>query len=289
MPNPIAGPAASALSSLTPSQIQFIRDLPKAELHAHLNGSIPISCLQLLAKDRLEGDTTTLSDVVQKGLKVFEREEGVTLDRIDDFFTLFPAIYALTSTRECLMTATRAVLVEFLGPVDGSSSSSECTYLELRTTPRDTTKAPEAKGQGMTRREYLDAVLDEVERYDKDRAALIISVDRRMSPHDVDHIVELAKSLKSEGRRVVGVDLCGDPLQGNMEDFMPILCKVNEASLGLTLHIAETTSNTSEDTNTLLACNPSRLGHATFLNNSEQATVLEKKMAIEICLTSNLL
>jgi adenosine deaminase len=40
---------------------------------------------------------------------------------------------------------------------------------------------------------------------------------------------------------------------------------------------------------TLLQAEPSRLGHATFLSKAAQDLVLSKKIAIEICLSSNLL
>ena len=74
-----------------------------------------------------------------------------------------------------------------------------------------------------------------------------------------------------------------------MADFQPLLRGVREAGLGLTLHIAETKDNTTLDTNTLLSMNPSRLGHATFLDAAEQQTILDKKIPVEICLTSNLM
>jgi hypothetical protein len=49
----ISGPAALALNTLSPSQVQFLRLIPKAELHAHLNGSIPITTLNELAAEYL--------------------------------------------------------------------------------------------------------------------------------------------------------------------------------------------------------------------------------------------
>jgi adenosine deaminase len=74
-----------------------------------------------------------------------------------------------------------------------------------------------------------------------------------------------------------------------MAKFRPLLERVRQAGLGLTLHIAETRENTTLDTNTLLASNPSRLGHATFLDEAEQKTILDKKIPVEICLSSNLM
>jgi adenosine deaminase len=190
---PVAGPGAEALSALTLEQISFLRDLPKAELHAHLNGSIPLPVLQKLAQEH--GAST--STVVGAGIE--RLQNGVTLDTIHDFFNLFPAIYELTAAREPLARATCAVLEHFLG-----GRQPQAAYLELRTTPKST--------EHMGRRGYLETVLDEVEKYSEEKVALIVSLDRRMDAADAREVVNLAIQLKGEGRRVVAVDLCGDPL-----------------------------------------------------------------------------
>jgi adenosine deaminase len=51
----------------------------------------------------------------------------------------------------------------------------------------------------------------------------------------------------------------------------------------------QTVENSVEDTLTLLSVPPDRIGHGTFLNDEARALVLEKNIAIELCLTSNLL
>src|ERR1700753_1328227 len=115
--------AAEAKASLSVEDVDFLKSLPKAELHAHLNGCIPLPCLQTLAAKRSESESqsqllnvakeatnisSNINNAISKGLKVLE--QGVTLEEINEFFDLFPAIYALTSTPETLAIATRAVL-----------------------------------------------------------------------------------------------------------------------------------------------------------------------------------
>lgn len=210
------GPGEAALRALTPSQLSFLERLPKAELHAHLNGSIPLSLLQDLAREY-----TPPSDDDAGGVGVVEAGEilanvqrlraGLAFSTIDDFFSLFPAIYALTSTPASLKRVTRATLSHFLDPCLLPSSSTSIStsaaaavaYIELRTTPRETPH--------MSRRVYLETVLDEMETRSPDAAALIVSLDRRMTPDVAQEVLELAIQLRREGRRVVGVDLCGDP------------------------------------------------------------------------------
>ncbi|OSD05756.1 Metallo-dependent hydrolase [Trametes coccinea BRFM310] len=289
----VAGHAAQALASLSPSQLAFLQKLPKAELHAHLNGSIPFPVLQQLATDfqsRSPGsgdpnDATgftapgALPDHVRAGIQ--RLQDGVVLNEIHDFFGLFPAVYALTSTPSALRHATRAVLEHFLEPQSDNGGYPQAAYLELRSTPRET--------PAMSRMQYIETVLDEVERYPPERAALIVSLDRRMDSRVAAECVECAVKLREAGRHVVGVDLCGDPKAGNMNEFEEHFRKAKAAGLGVTLHIAETPECPSPETLQLLSFKPDRLGHATFLDDAAKQIVHTDEMCIEICLSSNLL
>ncbi|KAG2072978.1 Metallo-dependent hydrolase [Suillus decipiens] len=259
----ITGPAAAALASLSPDNVIFLQSLPKAELHAHLNGSIPIETILELAQQypsaSTSAESTEVTDTIEK------LRSGVAFNEISDFFALMRAVYALTSTLEAVTTATRAVLQSFLNPtgISNGAESPQCTYLELRTTPRATTH--------MTRERYLTTVLDEIEMYPPTQTALIVSVDRRMTDMDVEECISLAIEMKNRGRRVVGVDVCGDPRCGDMQSFTRHLSRVKDAGLGLTVHIAEFINNTTEDSLALLSCRPDRLGHATFLSDELKA------------------
>ncbi|KAI0344022.1 adenosine deaminase-like protein [Trametopsis cervina] len=285
MPNTgeITGYAAAALASLSDDQVQFLRNLPKAELHAHLNGCIPISVLKSIADERFSEpllDSSALPDAVRSSIQLLQ--EGVTLNEINDFFGLFPAIYALTSNPKALATAARAVLSLFLESDETiENSQPQAAYLELRSTPRETTE--------MTRTQYLETVLDEVEKYPPQRSALIVSLDRRMDPAVAEEIVDIAVRLRQKGRRIVAVDLCGDPLAGDMKSFEKVFKLAKDGGLAVTMHIAETTDNSVEDTLQLLSYGPDRLGHATFLDGAARQKVFSSNVPVEICLSSNLL
>ncbi|KAI0757458.1 Metallo-dependent hydrolase [Daedaleopsis nitida] len=270
MPHKVAGYAADALQSLTPAQIEFLQKLPKADLHAHLNGCIPFPVLQELANEYQTSATdgkpaSSLPDAVLAGIE--KLQNGIVLNEIDEFFNLFPAIYALTCNPTTLRRATRGVLEHFLSNADGYP---QATYLELRTGPRET--------YAMSRMQYLEAVLDEVEH-----------LDRRMNSRVASECIECAVSLRKAGRRVVGVDLCGDPKAGDMDAFEQHFRAAKEAGLGLTLHIAETRDNPAQETLKLLSFKPDRLGHATFLDDAAKKVVHTDEMCIEMCLSSNLL
>jgi len=230
----IAGAAAAALASLQADDVDFLRGLPKAELHAHLNGSIPIDTILQLAQQYspsiAQSPSYPPSSQDKTVTEVIEcLKSGVYLNEIADFFTLFPAIYELTSTPQAIQIVTNAVLRSFLE--DDDTKSPQCTYLELRTTPRETSH--------MTREEYLETVLVEIEQYPASQAALIVSVDRRMTDRCLEECIDLAIKFKNSGRRVVGIDVCGDPRKGDMQIFTRHILRAKEAGLGLTVHIAE--------------------------------------------------
>jgi adenosine deaminase len=190
----------AAIRALTPSQLAFLEHLPKAELHAHLNGSIPLPILRDLAREYASSPAT--SDDVLAGVQ--RLQAGNSFTDMNDIFFVFPVAHALTSTPTSLKRATRAVLSHFLDPDSTSGSAAgSVEYIELRTTPRVTPH--------MSRRVYLEMVLDEIEARAPDAAALIVSLDRRMTPDDAQEVLALAVQLRREGRRVVGIDLCGDP------------------------------------------------------------------------------
>ncbi|KAG6914374.1 hypothetical protein DXG01_000723 [Tephrocybe rancida] len=65
----ITGPALATLNALSPYQRSFIRSLPKAELHAHLNGLIPIALLQDLAQEHHPSTSSPPSDLSNKAIQ----------------------------------------------------------------------------------------------------------------------------------------------------------------------------------------------------------------------------
>ncbi|EPQ55153.1 hypothetical protein GLOTRDRAFT_129445 [Gloeophyllum trabeum ATCC 11539] len=106
----------------------------------------------------------------------------------------------------------------------------------------------------------------------------------------VEECINLAITLKEEGRRVVGIDLCGDPRAGELQRFVKHFQNAKKSGLGVTVHIAKTADNPASETDDLLhTFAPSRLGHATFLDEEAMKIVFKKDIAAELCLTGNLL
>jgi len=101
------------------------------------------------------------------------------------------------------MQVTRDVVKEF--------AADNVKYLELRTTPRD---VPATR---MTKSSYVASVVAAINAavsLEKDIIVrLLLAIDRRMSPADVEETLKLAESYASQSDGVVvGLDLSGNPV-----------------------------------------------------------------------------
>ncbi|KAM4748585.1 N6-Methyl-AMP deaminase isoform 1-T1 [Rhinophrynus dorsalis] len=249
--------------------LQFYRDLPKVELHAHLNGSISSATMKKLmaSKPHLQ---------IQNGTTMIDKGQKRTLE---ECFQMFRIIHQITDTAEDILLVTKDVIREFAA--DGVK------YLELRSTPRETST-------GMTRRKYVDTVLAGIRQCKEEELDIdvrfLLAIDRRGGPTVAKETVKLAEEyFCSTNEVVLGLDLSGDPTVGHGKDFMEPLSEAKRSGLKLALHLSEIPSQ-QEETELLLGIPPDRIGHGTFLSTSPYSveTVKQKRIPLELCITSNI-
>ncbi|KAG8440408.1 hypothetical protein GDO86_006239 [Hymenochirus boettgeri] len=249
--------------------LQFYRDLPKVELHAHLNGSISTSTMKKLMAHKPHLD-------IQNGMTMIEKGQKRTLE---ECFQMFKIIHQITDTAEDILLVTKDVIKEFAA--DGVK------YLELRSTPRDTS-------MGLTKRSYVETVLEGIKQCKEEDLDIdvryLLSVDRRGGPTVAKETVKLAEEFYcSTNELVLGVDLSGDPSVGHGKDFVDSLSEARRSGLKLALHLSEI-PNQEEETELLLAVPPDRIGHGTFLTASTNIVerVKQQNIPLELCITSNI-
>ncbi|KAI9487295.1 MAG: hypothetical protein EXX96DRAFT_517951 [Benjaminiella poitrasii] len=242
---------------------QFCIELPKIELHAHINGSLSHTTMHQLV-ERKKNQKPELAK-----FKIPD-----SLENIDSFFPLFRFIYQLTDDEESVRIATRNIIQEF--------AKDGVKYLELRTTPRKNDET------GMTKESYVTAVLSALEESQEDIIVrLILSIDRRNSIEEAEEVVDLAAAFKNTNK-IVGIDLCGDVRAGLFEDLKPAFKRAKEEyGFRITLHFNEVEDHLIEAPS-LLSIKPDRLGHATILDDYCRNTIYEQNIPIEVCMTSNL-
>ncbi|XP_054523443.1 adenosine deaminase-like protein isoform X3 [Pan troglodytes] len=247
-----------------PCKTDFYSELPKVELHAHLNGSISSHTMKKLIAQKPDLKIHDQMTVIDKGKK----------RTLEECFQMFQTIHQLTSSPEdilmwkkkkeeaynldcCEFTkVTKDVIKEFAD--DGVK------YLELRSTPR------RENATGMTKKTYVESILEGIKQSKQENLDIdvryLIAVDRRGGPLVAKETVKLAEEffLSTEGT-VLGLDLSGDP----------------------------TIPNQKKETQILLDLLPDRIGHGTFLNSGEGGSldlvdfVRQHRIPLELCLTSN--
>jgi adenosine deaminase len=144
---------------------------------------------------------------------------------------------------------------------------------------------------GLTKDDYVRSILTILTAHNDDdantmRAFLILSIDRRNTPAEAQHVVDLAIQHQSAG--VVGVDLCGDPAKGDVRIFAEAFARAKAAGLKITLHFAELDVSASDvELSTLLSWNPDRLGHVIHVKEEYQEIIKQENTGVELCLSCN--
>lgn len=230
-----------------------------------------------------QSKTPSYSCLPERSTTLFKRRsftgskcQSVTPRR--SFFQVFSKlIYQLCNDLESLAYATNSVLEDFLA--DG------VRYLELRTIPR---ASPESN---ITQEAYLTTVLDTIQNF-KSRtqemsAFLILALDRgNTTAAQATQIIDLAITNKPRG--VVGVDLCGNPTQGNVTLYRDAFARAKSHGLGVTLHFAETpASGNPAELAALLSFQPDRLGHVIHVPDEFKREITRRRLGLELCMSCN--
>ncbi|CAG4940242.1 unnamed protein product [Colias eurytheme] len=248
-------------------------EMPKVELHAHLNGSL--SRKTLLELKRCYADSG-VSDTTNAFLDEFQIGAGDTRN-LTDCFQVFNIAHSLTKTPETLSLATQLTLKEFQD--DG------CCYIELRSTPRET--------PFMTSKQYIETIADTMRNtHLAIKSRLIVSINRSSTIKEADTIADLAISCNKQYPDViVGIELSGNPSVGKFQDFAPALTKARNAGLNVTLHCGEVCNPT--EVLEMLQFKPDRIGHGVCIHPDFGGTeetwqaLCKSQIPVEICLTSN--
>ncbi|KFB44391.1 AGAP005158-PA-like protein [Anopheles sinensis] len=248
--------------------MDFYRNLPKIELHAHLNGSLSNATLAELRELKYGKDVQLGTD---DGF--YKILNGETLS-LEECFKKFHYAHDLTDRREALAKATERVIDEF--------AKDNVIYLELRTTPKSTAY--------MAKREYLSTVLDvmrkSVELYPQMIVKLLPSIDRSKGIIEAEESVALAIELDAfYPGLMAGFDLSGNPFGTKFADFVPPLQKARKHGFRMALHCGE--FEDAQEVKEMLEFGVDRIGHGTFIEGDHLEFARKNNIPFECCLTSN--
>ncbi|XP_055601502.1 adenosine deaminase-like protein [Uranotaenia lowii] len=249
--------------------MNFFEELPKIELHAHLNGSLSNRTLQELRK--LKYGTNENGSPEDSGF--YRIDHGHSMD-LRSCFQKFKYAHDLTDQPDLLAYATQAVIEDF--------ANDQVIYLELRTSPK--------ANQGMSKHDYLLTVLQTIRKV-KDTipsitVKLLPSIDRSKGIAEANETIDLVLSLhQTFSDIIVGVDLSGPPYGTKFSDFVPVLKRAKEKDLKMALHCGEFEDD--GEVREMFEFGTDRIGHGTFIEGDTLKFAKEHRIPFECCLTSN--
>jgi adenosine deaminase len=248
--------------SLDPSQLEaFMQQIPKIELHCHLNGAVRPSTLEEL--DPEQASTTTVQT-------------------IEDAFKVFKRVYSVVNSEVTLRRIVSELVEDMV--------TDNVRYLELRTTPRKLSDVPSL-------RRYVEVIIDELRinslvvtspefaGVGKIFIRLLLTVNRSDSVQSAEKVVDLALRFSNW---VVGIDFAGNPSVGHFRDFRGVFERARGHGLFTTVHCSEI-PGVEDETDEILNFRPNRIGHFLFPTPQQTSQVLQDKIFIESCPTSNMI
>ncbi len=248
-----------------------IRQMPKTDLHCHLDGSVRIdTVIDLAKKQNVKLPTDNKKELEQL------LAPGLKCKSLVEYLRPFDITLSVMQEAEAL-TRTAFELAE-------DAAKENIWYLEVRYSPVLHTR----KGLKLT--EIVDAVLAGLKAAEKKysiKTGVLICGMRNINPETSLTLAELAMAYKNQG--VVGFDLAGAeesyPAKHHREAFYLIL----NNNINCTAHAGEAYGPESIH-QALHYCGAHRIGHGTRLKEDGDLLnyINDHRIPLEICLTSNI-
>jgi len=241
------------------------RDLPKVELHLHLEGGAPPAFIRGLAKE--------------KGLDlsgIFTEDGGYAYRDFDHFLQVYEAACTTLQSPEDFRRLTLAVLEE--------SASHGVVYSE-------TFLSPDFCGGGDLEawRDYLAAIEDAADEAEAKFGITlrgIVTCIRHFGPEQSRPIARCA--VETHGRFIRGFGMAGAEMMGRPGDFAWAFDCAREAGMHLTCHAGEW-GGPDMVADTMRDLAPARIGHGVnaIKDPALVETLAEKGTVLEVCPGSN--
>ena len=249
----------------------LIARLPKAELHVHLDGSLRPATLVELARDARVSLPTT--DPVALGRYMIPTEAR----NLEDYLGRFDLTIAVLQTSDAIERVAYEMVED--------AARDSLRYLEVRWCPLLGTK------RGLSLDESTAAELRGFARGERDFGVVTRAIHCSLRHYEPSVSEEIARNAVAwRERGVVGFDLAGGEHGRPPGRHAAAFAIAAEGGLGITVHAGEAAGADSVR-EAVHRCRANRIGHGTrlFEDPDLQAYVRDRRIAVEINLTSNLL
>ncbi|RUS47984.1 adenosine deaminase [Cohnella sp. AR92] len=247
------------------------KDLPKVDLHLHLDGGIlPQTLLELAGSTGV-----SLPASSRESLLPYMQVEPDCKSLIE-YLEKFNFVLPFLQDRESLRRAAREIVQ--------NAAADNCFYIEVRF-------APLLHGRnGLAAAEAIESVIEglrEGERLSGIKARVIAICMRHQSVQENLEVIRAAASYLGKG--LVAVDLAGDEANFPPERFREVFALAKQFGLPVTIHAGEAggAANVKEAIDGLGAV---RIGHGVRLREDPELleVVRERRIPLELCPTSNI-
>lgn len=255
----------------SPSQYELLSDLPKVDLHQHLEGSLRLRTLMELARQEeldLPKEEALLREQVQIG--------SAQPRTLPNFLSKFHLLRRIYRSPEIIQRVIHEAIED--------AAIDNIVYLELRFTPVALSQVKD-----FPLREVVAWVMDfanEAARQFGIRVGLIASINRHESVKLAEAVAQIAADA---GDGILGLDLAGNEVDFPADPFISIFKSAGEAGLKATVHAGEW-SGADSVKQALTLMGASRIGHGVRVMEDAEVVALarDRRAAFEVCLTSNL-
>ncbi|HGD6524768.1 TPA: adenosine deaminase [Streptococcus agalactiae] len=246
-----------------------LKELAKAELHCHLDGSLSLPAIRKLAN---------MADIIlpssDKELRKYVIAPAQT-ESLVDYLKTFEFIRPLLQTKEALRFAAYDVARQ--------AALENVIYIEIRFAPElSMDKSLTASDTVLA---VLEGLADAQKEFNIVARALVCGM--RQSSHKttkdiIKHIVDLAP------KGLVGFDFAGDEFSYPTDSLVDLIQEVKRSGYPMTLHAGE--CGCAKHIADSLNLGIKRMGHVTALTGQRDLIkrFVEEDAVAEMCLTSNL-
>lgn len=248
----------------------FLKQLPKVDLHCHLDGSLRFeTVLDLAEKKKVKlpsDDKDKLHDMLVMG------DECTSLT---DYLKAFDITLSVMQDEESISRVSYELVED--------CANENVWYIEVRFSPILHMQ------KGLTLHKVVDAVLRGLHEGEKKfgvKTGLIICAMRNFDPLSSLELAELCLAYKYRG--VVGFDLAGEEEDFPAKDHKEAFALTLKNNINCTIHAGESFGPESIH-QAIHYCGAHRIGHGTSLRYDADLLnyVNDHRIPLEICLTSN--
>lgn len=246
---------------------EWIKQLPKLDLHCHLDGSVSMDTMETLLKK--QGITMPWEEL-QNALEVSEDCPNLT-----QYLKKFDLPLKCLQAEEALRLAAFDLLK--------NAAAENVKYIEVRFAPSAHQR------EGLNLRQILESVLEGIKVAESQfsiKASVIVCAMRHETMENNLKMLGCSREYLGEG--VCALDLAGDEITYPTKHHAELFLKAKELSMPFTIHSGECGS--SDNVKDAINLGAKRIGHGIAMCKDASIMKLcsDKRIGIEMCPTSNL-